>query len=97
MYKYRAIAMVKEVKGTCAAGLKKGDQMVFEGSKIVLERTTGICTWAVVSLSSMIRLYFYDHIEGEKLKNHIHCPDPGIEHPGGGGSVIFELTREKIS
>jgi len=96
MYPYRAIATVKEVRGTCAAGLKKGDQIVFEGSRIVLERTTGICTWAVGSLCSLIRLFLYEHIEGEKRKSHVHCPDAGNEYPGGGGSVIFELTREKI-
>ena len=38
MYKYRVIETVKKVRGTCAAGFKLGDQMVFEGSKIVMER-----------------------------------------------------------
>ncbi|MEM4452820.1 MAG: TIGR04076 family protein [Desulfurococcaceae archaeon] len=98
---YRVRVMVKEVKGSCALGLKLGDEFVVEKFYVQLQQNTRICLHALVGMSSLL-LPFLKGVSARELGigtkddvGYVQCPDPGRPYTTG-GTVVFELKREKI-
>jgi len=98
---YRVYVTVKEVHGYCAAGYKPGDMFVIEKFYIKPVQDIRICLHA---LSSMLTLLtpFLKGVSAKVLGigkkdnvGYIQCPDPGKPYSNG-GTVIFELMREKV-
>jgi uncharacterized repeat protein (TIGR04076 family) len=98
---YRVKICVKEVKGECAMGYKPGDCFTVEGFYIS-DAGKGICIHA---LSSMLTLLspFLKGVSAKVLGigeqdeiGYIQCPDTGKPYTFG-GTVVFELRREKIA
>jgi len=100
MGKYRTWITVKEIKGACHVH-KVGDTYLIEddGQSLRFERGEKFCIYA---LSAMLPLFSALSKELEKedwmaAETQIfQCPDPGPER-GGGGTVYFEIKREKVS
>ena len=100
MGKYPTRITVKEIKGDCHAH-KVGDTYLVEqdGYSLRFEKGEKFCTYA---LSGMLPIFSGLSKELEKgdwmaAETQIYqCPDPGPER-GGGGTVYFEITREKVS
>jgi uncharacterized repeat protein (TIGR04076 family) len=95
----RGIAMVdlvitaKEVKGFCAAGIKKGDKIVLRGATISLSESDRICGSAFASIYPVIYAARY----GKDLKDLglseriVQCIDPGPPYNPKGGTIFFEI------
>lgn len=99
--KYRLVISVKEIHGSCPV-FKVGDRIVVESPKVVVEKTSNICIHAFGCVLSMIvplsrgisfRQLGLTTKEGEK--GYIQCLDPGKPYTNG-GTVIFEIKRERI-
>jgi uncharacterized repeat protein (TIGR04076 family) len=97
---YRVRVCVKEVRGNCAMGYRPGDCFVVERFYIS-EVRKGICIHA---LSSMLTLLspFLKGVSAKVLGigeqddvGYVQCPDPGKPYTCG-GTVVFELRRERI-
>jgi uncharacterized repeat protein (TIGR04076 family) len=97
---YRVRVCVKEVRGSCAMGYRPGDCFVIERFYIS-EVGKGICIHA---LSSMLTLLspFLKGVSAKVLGigeqddvGYVQCPDPGKPYTCG-GTVVFELRRERI-
>ncbi len=97
---YRVRVCVREVRGNCAMGYKPGDCFVVERFYIS-EVGKGICIHA---LSSMLTLLspFLKGVSAKVLGigeqddvGYVQCPDPGKPYTCG-GTVVFELRRERI-
>ena len=98
---YRVYITVKKVHGYCATGYKPSDMFVIEKFYIKSMQHTKICLHA---LSSMLT-FLVPFLKGVSAKTlgigekddigYIQCPDPGKPYTKG-GTVIFELKREKI-
>ena len=99
--KYRVYVFVKDVRGYCAAGYKPGDMFVIERFYIEPVRGTRICLHALSSMLTLITPFLKGvsarvlGIGEEDDVGYIQCPDPGEPYTRG-GTVIFELRREKI-
>ena len=99
MEKYRARVTVREIKGECHIH-KVGDTYIVEeeGQSFRFEKGERFCTYA---LSSMLPLFSalskeLERADWRAAENLIfQCPDPGPER-GGGGTVYFEIKREKV-
>jgi uncharacterized repeat protein (TIGR04076 family) len=97
---YRVKICVKEVKGECAMGYKPGDCFTVERFYISDTRK-GICIHALSSMLTLLSSF----LKGVSAKvlgigeqdeiGYIQCPDPGKPYTFG-GTVVFELRREKI-
>lgn len=94
VYTYKIIVRVKEVRGTCTAGLKVGDRMTIRCPGVDLKETDGICINALSALMPFLRQHSLDPLPSNARFRTV-CPDPGPEK-GGRGSVLFEISREKI-
>ena len=94
------IVKVKEVKGNCPT-FKVGDSFVLkEGYQLVSEGS--VCMHALSSIMPFYNaltvsppcIFGLDGIT-DKDKAYVQCPDP-VEHTGG-GTVIFEISKNKTS
>lgn len=97
---YRVKVCVKEVRGRCAFGYKPGDCFVIE-KYYIRDVGKGVCIHAFSSMLTLLSSF----LKGVSAKTlgigveddigYIQCPDPGKPYTCG-GTVIFELIREKI-
>jgi uncharacterized repeat protein (TIGR04076 family) len=100
--KYRLIITVKEISGNCSV-FKVGDKIVLESPKIIVEETDNICLHAfgcmlsmLVPLSHGISFKRLGLARDEKSETgYMQCLDPGKPYTNG-GTVLFEIRREKI-
>ena len=99
--KYRLIITAKKIRGKCPV-FRVGDRIVIDSPKIVVDRTDSLCVHALgCMLSVIIPLSYgvsFKHLglatkEGDK--GYIQCLDPGEPYTEG-GTVLFEIKREKI-
>lgn len=93
------IIEVEEVRGKCPV-YKKGDKIVVEGPKIILEKTDGLCIHALGSLLPYM-VALREGIDPKKLglsKNgkyaYVQCLDPGQPYTDG-GTVVFKCHNEE--
>ncbi|MEM1983279.1 MAG: TIGR04076 family protein [Sulfolobales archaeon] len=98
---YRVRVVVKEVKGFCASGFKLGDEFVVEKFYVLPQSNARICLHALAGMSSLL-LPFLKGVSARELGigteddvGYVQCPDPGRPYTTG-GTVVFELRREKI-
>jgi uncharacterized repeat protein (TIGR04076 family) len=99
--KHRLIISVKKIEGKCPV-FKVSDKIVVESPKIVVEETDNFCIHAFGCILSMIvplshgasfKQLGLAKEEGEK--GYFQCLDPGEPYTHG-GTVFFEIRREKI-
>jgi len=86
------VAVVREIKGSCAAGIKEGDVIYFSGANIVKEKSNEICGYA---LSNILPVVFACRMGVDFNKMGIggrlwQCVDPGPPYTPG-GTVLFEV------
>jgi uncharacterized repeat protein (TIGR04076 family) len=91
---------VKEVRGRCAFGYKPGDCFVVERFYLS-DIGRGLCIHAFASMFTLLTPF----LKGVSAKSlgigekddvgYVQCPDPGEPYTSG-GTVVFELKREKI-
>ena len=86
-----------EVKGKCPVH-KKGDKIIIDGPKIVLERTDALCVYALSSLLHYV-IALDEEVDPRKLglskernSAYIQCVDPGEPYTSG-GTVVFRCRR----
>ena len=98
---YRLIITVKEIRGNCPV-YKLGDRIVVEEPKILIKESNAICIHALASMLTMLvplsRGVSFKELglakeEGEI--GYLQCLDPGEPYTNG-GTVIFEIRREKL-
>ena len=99
--KYRLVITVKEIRGNCPV-FKVGDKIVVESPKIVVSETDNICIHAlgcmlsiIVPLSHGISFKQLGLTKEEYEKGYVQCLDAGKPYTDG-GTVLFEIRREKI-
>jgi len=99
---HRLIITVKEIRGKCPV-FKVGDRIVIEGPKIVPEKTDALCVHAlgsmlsiVISLGREVGFKELGLAEKEGDVGYVQCLDPGPPYTPG-GTVIFEIRREKMT
>lgn len=86
---YRIKVRVVEVRGTCSANLKVGDE--FEINENGQPVPISFCGWAFVALWPFITpLRYGGRLPWEKNENeaYVSCPDPY-------NTVVFEIVRER--
>jgi len=98
---YRLIITAKEIRGKCPV-FNVGDKIVVEKPKIVLKETDAFCIHAFGSIISMItalsRGISFKELGLAKKEGdvgYVQCIDPGVPYTDG-GTVIFEIRREKL-
>jgi uncharacterized repeat protein (TIGR04076 family) len=97
---YRVVVRVKEVRGRCAMGYQPEDTIVVERFYIK-EAGKGVCLHALAAMLTLLAPYLKGvpatalGIGKEEDAGYAQCPDPGEPYTCG-GTVIFELKREKI-
>ena len=98
---YRLVITAKETRGKCPI-FKVGNKIVVETPKILLKKTDTLCVHAFGSMLSMItalsRGISFKELglatkEGDV--GYVQCLDPGSPYTDG-GTVIFEIRREKM-
>lgn len=98
---YRLVITAKEIRGKCPV-FKVGDKIVIEKPKMVLKETDAFCIHVFGSMLSMItalsRGISFKELglatkEGDV--GYVQCLDPGTPYTNG-GTVIFEIRRERI-
>jgi len=85
-------AIVREVRGRCAAGFQVGDKIIFEGANISLEKSSRVCAYALANIMPVVFAVRLG-IDFKKLgiNNRLwQCVDPGPPHTEG-GTVLFEI------
>ena len=85
-------AIVREVRGRCAAGFQVGDKIIFEGANISLEKSSRVCAYALANIMPVVFAVRLG-IDFEKLgiNNRLwQCVDPGPPYTEG-GTVLFEI------
>ncbi|MEM1540775.1 MAG: TIGR04076 family protein [Candidatus Bathyarchaeia archaeon] len=99
--KYRLTITVKEIRGNCPV-FKLGDKIVVESPKILVDKTDNLCIHALgcmlsmlVPLSRGISFKSLGLAKEEDEVGYMQCLDPGEPYTGG-GTVIFEIKREKM-
>jgi uncharacterized repeat protein (TIGR04076 family) len=86
------VAVVREIKGSCAAGIKVGDVLYFSGANLVKEKSDEICAYALTNIMPVVfscRL----GVDFDKLGiggRLWQCVDPGPPYTPG-GTVFFEI------
>ena len=96
---YRVVMRVKEVRGRCAMGYQPGDTIVVE-KFYVKEAGKGVCLHALAAMLTLLAPLLKGvpatalGIGKEEDTGYAQCPDPGEPYTCG-GTVIFELRREK--
>lgn len=101
MQRYRVRVIVKDVRGCCAFGYRPGDEFLVENYYIPSNQKVGICLHALSSMISLL-MPFLKGVSARALGisetddvGYVQCPDPGQPYTSG-GTVIFELKRERI-
>ena len=98
---YRVVVRVKEIRGRCAMEYKEGDYFVIERYYIT-NSSKGVCLHALCSMLTLLAPFIKGvsarvlGIGKEDDVGYVQCPDPGEPYTCG-GTVIFELKRERIS
>ena len=98
---YRVRARVKEVKGRCAMGYREEECFVVE-RYYVTDVGKGLCLHALCSMLTLLTPFLKGvsarapGIGKEDDVGYVQCPDPGEPYTCG-GTVVFELRREKLS
>jgi uncharacterized repeat protein (TIGR04076 family) len=96
---YRVIVTVREVKGHCGIH-KVGDSFVVdEGQILSLDTAKSLCVLALASLIPLFPALSKDLPKDDWMSaetQYLQCNDPGPKY-GGGGTVIFEVKREKVT
>lgn len=99
--KYRLVITVKEIRGNCPV-FNVGDTIVVESPKMIVEKTDNICVHAfgcilsmIVPLSRGISFKTLGLTTEDGEKGYVQCLDPGKPYTDG-GTVLFEIRREKI-
>ncbi len=96
---YRIIVTVKEVKGHCGIH-KVGDRFIVEeGQNLSLDTAKSLCIYALAGLIPLFPALSKDLPKDDWMSaetQYIQCIDPGPQY-GGGGTVIFEIKREKAT
>jgi len=97
---YRVKICVREVRGYCSMGYKSGDCFLVE-KYYVRDVGRGMCLHALASMLTLLSP-FLKGISARDLGigrgddvGYVQCPDPGEPYTCG-GTVIFELRREKL-
>ncbi len=88
---------VEEVRGSCAAGYRKGDFFTLRGFYIEAKEGTRICLHALVAMASLLSPFSHgvpaDQLGiGEGGVGRVQCPDPGPPVTCG-GTVVFKMVR----
>lgn len=99
--KYRLVITVKEVRGNCPV-FKLGDKIIIVSPEILIDKSDNVCIHALGSMLSMI-IPLSHGISFKQLglakedgdKGYVQCLDPGKPYTDG-GTVLFEIKREKI-
>lgn len=97
---YSVKICVKEVRGKCAMGYVVGDCFTIE-KFYIRETRRGICLHALASMLTLVSPFLKGvsarvlGIGREDDVGFIQCPDPGEPYTCG-GTVVFELRREKV-
>ena len=98
---HRLIIEVKEIRGKCPV-FKVGDRIVIEEPKIVPEKNDALCVHALGSILSMVialgRGVGFEELGLAKEEGdvgYVQCLDPGPPYTLG-GTVVFEIRREKM-
>ena len=97
---YHVIIQVKQIKGSCPV-YHVGDEIVMDGHYINSRKSSNICMHAFSAMLTLLSAFAHgtsaiDLGIGEKEDlGYLKCPDPGPPHTKG-GTVLFELRREKI-
>lgn len=101
MPSYRVKIIVREIRGDCALGLNPGDEFTVEKFYIPqTKKDAKICLHALIGISTLL-LPFLKGVPAHELGigegdvGYVQCPDPGKPYTSG-GTVIFELRRERI-
>ncbi|MFB0562171.1 MAG: TIGR04076 family protein [Candidatus Lokiarchaeia archaeon] len=96
---YRIIVTVKEVKGHCGIH-NEGDRFVVdEGQVLSLDTAKSLCVYALAGLIPLFPALSKDLPADDWMSaetQYIQCIDPGPEY-GGGGTVLFEIKRERVT
>ena len=91
--------VIHEIKGRCPV-YKVGDKIVIDDPRIVLEKTSALCTHALSTLHHYVLILEHDWCPVKLgLTNpedpdtaYMQCVDPGTPYTEG-GTVIFECHR----
>jgi uncharacterized repeat protein (TIGR04076 family) len=98
---YRVRICVKEVRGKCAMGYEPGDCFTIERFYIT-DIDKSLCLHALCSMLTLLMPFLKGFsakdlgIGKEDDIGYAQCPDPGEPYTCG-GTVVFELKRERIS
>ena len=95
---HRIVVTVREVRGHCGVH-SVGDRFVVdEGQIISLDTAKRLCVFAPAGLIPLFPALSKDLPEDAWMSVEtqcVQCIDPGPEY-GGGGTVLFEIKREKV-
>ena len=92
------VVEVAEVKGVCDAKLKKGDKFVLSGPNIDLEKSDGVCYWALSDLMPAMLSIQLGHdpkeltLSNESGVAYMCCSDPGPPYTPC-GNVVFRIKK----
>jgi len=99
--KTRLIITVKNIRGKCPV-FKVGDRIVIESPKVIVKETDNLCIHAlgcmlsmIVPLSHGISFKQLGLVKKEGERGYFQCLDPSEPYTEG-GTVLFEVKREKI-
>ena len=96
---YRVTVRVKEVRGRCAMGYEAGDCFLVE-KYYIKDAGKGVCLHALAAMLTLLAPLLKGvpatalGIGKEEDAGYVQCPDPGEPYTCG-GTVVFELRREK--
>ena len=93
--------VVHEIKGSCPV-YKKGDRIIIEDPRILLEKTDALCTHALSTLLHYVLIVEHDWCpvklglttNKDPESAYMQCVDPGKPYTDG-GTVIFKCRRIK--
>ena len=97
---HRVVVRVKEVRGSCALGYEPGDAFVVERFYIK-DAGKGVCLHALAAMLTLLAPFLKGvpatalGIGKEEDAGYVQCPDPGEPYTCG-GTVVFELRRERV-
>ena len=99
---HRLTITVKKIRGKCPV-FKVGDRITIEGPNVIPKKTDALCVHALGSMLSMVialgRGAGFKELglaEKEGDVGYVQCLDPGSPYTPG-GTVIFEIRREKMT
>ncbi len=95
---HRIVVTVREVRGNCGVD-SVGDRVVVDAGQIIsLDTAKRLCVFAPAGLIPLFPALSKDLPEDAWMSVEtqcVQCIDPGPEY-GGGGTVLFEIKREKV-